>query len=173
MHQSPSLEANWSSASQKIPHILWKAKVHSRIHKCPPPVRILSQINPVQAAPIPLPQNPSYYYPPIFSRVVQVFFPSGFPTKTLYTLLSPHTCYIPHPSHSSWSQLFYISLKHCDDVWYNFFLNNQPDALIIQYPSWLCLEAVIKTCMRFTSAECTVENSWWWAEKMPETCRVL
>ena len=23
------------------------------------------------------------------------------------------------------------------------------------------------------SAECTVENSWWWAEKMPETCGIL
>jgi hypothetical protein len=30
-----------------------------------------------------------------------------------------------------------------------------------------------KTCMKLTSAECTVENSWWWAEKMPETCGVL
>ena len=29
-------------------------------------------------------------------------FPSGFPTKILYTpLLSPHTCYIPHPRHFS------------------------------------------------------------------------
>jgi hypothetical protein len=30
-----------------------------------------------------------------------------------------------------------------------------------------------KTCMKLTSAECTVENSWWWAEKMPETRRIL
>jgi hypothetical protein len=30
-----------------------------------------------------------------------------------------------------------------------------------------------KTCMELTSAECTVENSWWWAEKMPERYRVL
>jgi len=30
-----------------------------------------------------------------------------------------------------------------------------------------------KTCMKLTGAERTVENSWWWAEKMPETCRVL
>ena len=30
-----------------------------------------------------------------------------------------------------------------------------------------------KTWMKVTSAECTVENFWWWAEKMPETCRVL
>jgi len=30
-------------------------------------------------------------------------FPSGFPTKTLYALLlSPHTSYMPRPSHSSW-----------------------------------------------------------------------
>ena len=26
--------------------------------------------------------------------------------------------------------------------------------------------------MTYTSAESTVENSWWWAEKLPETCRV-
>jgi hypothetical protein len=34
------------------------------------------------------------------------------------------------------------------------------------------LKAVIETCIKLTSAECTVENSWWWAEKMPETCKV-
>jgi hypothetical protein len=30
-----------------------------------------------------------------------------------------------------------------------------------------------KTCMKLTSAKYTVENSWRWAEKMLETCRVL
>jgi len=30
-----------------------------------------------------------------------------------------------------------------------------------------------QTCMKSTSDECTVEDSWWWAEKMHETCRVL
>jgi len=30
-----------------------------------------------------------------------------------------------------------------------------------------------QTCMKLSSAECTVENSWWWAQKMPETCRVF
>jgi len=29
------------------------------------------------------------------------------------------------------------------------------------------------TCMKLTSAECTVENARRWAEKIPETCRVL
>jgi hypothetical protein len=84
-----------------------------------------------------------------------------------------------------------------------FLLNNQLDALIIQINSVIKLYMfrasslpIIKsfllyirlerssiltllgsgkpeTCMKLTSAECTVENFWWLAEKIPETCRVL
>ena len=35
------------------------------------------------------------------------------------------------------------------------------------------LESCHQTCMTYTSAECTVQNSWWWAEKPPETCSFL
>ena len=34
------------------------------------------------------------------------------------------------------------------------------------------LESSHHTSMTYTSAECTVEYSWWWAEELPETCRV-
>ena len=100
MERSPSWEANWSAASQEIPHILWNPKVHFRIHKCPPPAPLLSQLQPVQ-----LP------HPSSWRSILILFFylrlglpsdpiPSGFPTLILYTPL-PHKRYMTHPFRSS------------------------------------------------------------------------
>jgi hypothetical protein len=47
MEQSSSWEANWFAASQELSRVLWNPTVPHRTHKCPPPVPILSQPNPV------------------------------------------------------------------------------------------------------------------------------
>ena len=60
---------------------------HSQVPAtCPYPQP--DQSSPCPCLQIPLPEDPSEYYPPIYAWVFQVVsFPSGFPTKTLYTPL--------------------------------------------------------------------------------------
>jgi hypothetical protein len=47
MEQSPPSEANRFAAGQEIPSYSMEPNVHYRIHKCPPRLSILSQLNPV------------------------------------------------------------------------------------------------------------------------------
>jgi hypothetical protein len=49
MQQSPSWEAYSSSSSQEIPRIWCNQEVNYRVHNSPPPVPIVSQINPAYA----------------------------------------------------------------------------------------------------------------------------
>ena len=66
MDQSPSWEANLSSASQDIPHFLWNLKVHYGIHKLPPPDPILRKINPFHTCP---------------SHLLKIYFNNILPSK--------------------------------------------------------------------------------------------
>ena len=95
MVKIPSSEANQFAASQEIPRILWNPNVHYRIHKCPPPVPILSQLDPVHTL-------ISYF----LNIHLNVIFPSkpGSPKWSLtlrfphqnpvYTSLLPHIYYV-------------------------------------------------------------------------------
>jgi hypothetical protein len=92
-----SLAAASCAAPQELPNILWNREVQCCVHKSPLLVSFLSEIDPVHT---------------ILSHIRSIWilsthlclglpsglFPSGFPTKILYAF-SPHSCYIPSPSH--------------------------------------------------------------------------
>ena len=86
MEQSP-YEANRFSACQEILRILWNPEVHYRSHKCPPTVPILSQLDPVHT-PHPTSWRSILILPyHLYQGLPSGLYPSGFPTKTLYTPL--------------------------------------------------------------------------------------
>ena len=102
MEQSPSWETNRFSGSQKIRRIVWNPKVRYRIHKCRPPLRILSQLDPVHTH--------TSHFPTIHFNII---FPSTSGSSKwsltlrcpnqnpVYTSPLPHTCYMTSLYHSS------------------------------------------------------------------------
>jgi hypothetical protein len=90
--RSPCSETANCAVTQEFPNILWNPKVHYRVHKSPPLVLILSQIDPVQTIPSYLCNIHFNVIPHLRLGLPNGLFPSGFPTNILYILT--HSCYM-------------------------------------------------------------------------------
>jgi len=102
MVQSLALEAVSLSASQ-IPCFLWDPDVHYRIHKCPPPVPLLSQINSVYASHHAYLKSLLILSSRLCPGLTRGLCASGLPHyNPISTCPLPGTCHMPNPSHSSW-----------------------------------------------------------------------
>ena len=96
MEQSPSCEANRFLANKEILCILWNTKIHYRAHKCPPPVPILSQLDPVHTLTSRFLTIHLNIILPSILGLQSGPFPSDFPIETLYTpVLSPIRTTLP------------------------------------------------------------------------------
>ena len=107
--QSPSWEADSFTARFRI---LQKPKVHYRVHNSPPPVPVMNQMNPVYL-------NTSDYFTINFNIITLSMTRSSkwspsvrFPhQKSVRIYPLPHTCYMPHQAHFSWSD-------HANNIWW-------------------------------------------------------
>jgi hypothetical protein len=130
MKQSPSWVANRSSGNQKIPRILWNAKVHYRLQNSPPYIPILSHMSLVD---VPHPTSwrliviLSYH---LYLDLPSVLFASVFPTETLYappiasyTLQAPtiwlFLIWYPNTDHSAphYVAFFIPKLEEQPQIW--------------------------------------------------------
>jgi len=90
------------ASSKEIPRILWNPKVHYRIYKCPPPVSILSQLDPVHTPTSHFLKIQLYIILPSAPGSPQWSLSLMFPHQNpVHASPLPHTRHMPRPSHFS------------------------------------------------------------------------
>jgi hypothetical protein len=97
MELTPSWEAASCAAAQELPNILWKPKVHYRVHQSLPLVPILSHINPGYTT---LSYLAKIHFNIIHPPTSCGLLPSGFSTSIQYSFLFSPVC-ATHPAYSS------------------------------------------------------------------------
>jgi len=108
------------------------------------------------------------YYPFMWPCIVTNFFlikTTDAPISQIY--FCQETLHVSGSSsahHQEFSTV-HSALVYVMQFWLQLSSTTRMDHLVV-------LESCLQICMTYTSAECTVENSWWWAEELPETCRV-
>jgi hypothetical protein len=122
MQQSPSWDANRFAASQKIRRVLWNPIVHYRIHKCPPPFSILSQLDPVHT-----PHPTSWRFILIFSHLLLGLLNSLFPQVS-----PPNPCTRLSPPLYVLNTLFisFFSILSPEQYWVNGTDHKAPDYVV-------------------------------------------
>jgi hypothetical protein len=107
---STELNHSWGAAScaanQEFPNILWNPKFYCRVHKSPPLVPVLNQINPVHINPSCLTKIHFNIVRPPTSWSSQWSLSFWLSHQYICIPLLPHSCYMPCPSRPPWLHHF-------------------------------------------------------------------
>ena len=178
MVQSPSWEANWFAASQKIPRISRNPKVHYRTHKHPPPFSTLGQPNPVHIRTSHLLEIHPNIIHPSTSRSPQWSPSLRFPQQDpIHPFLLTHTCRMSSQSHqldALTSQMYFwnktLHVLDSSSVHHQEFFTVDTAMVYVIHVCWqlasrIRMELLIlfascqQTCVTHTITVCTVKKT--------------